>query len=89
MVIFWSVLIGSALLVALITSIVSFRKAGRHEPRPLTNEDRALCARIIDAGLGRPWICRKAVDRGECPCLPCPMLEKARNHTLVYPKKIA
>ena len=89
MAIFWSVLIGAALAAALVEAAVRYRKTERHQPGPLSPEDRDLCARIIDAGRGRPWICRRAVDRGECPCLPCSLLDKARKHALVYPRKIA
>ncbi|NBC28393.1 MAG: hypothetical protein GVY29_00195 [Spirochaetes bacterium] len=63
-------------LLALIDAVVRYRRTVFHDPVELTPEQRAACSRIVDAGLGRPWICREAIDRGTCPCLPCDNLER-------------
>ena len=72
---------GMLLFITFADSVIRYARVEKHEPAPLTDQERALCCRIIDAGLGLPWICRKAVDTGECPCLPCEMLERAKVKT--------
>ena len=81
MMIIWS-LVALAAIVAIWDSIRRYLKVKRDVPRPLSEEERKLCARIIDSGLGQPWICRKAVETGECECLPCKKLEKAKADDL-------
>lgn len=70
--------IGLVLLAVLIDSVQRYKKAERHELKALTESEKLLCAQIVDESLSKPWICRKAVDSGECPCLPCVQLERAK-----------
>lgn len=70
-------------LVALADAVVRYRRTVFHEPAVLTTDQRAACARIVDAGLGRPWICRKAIAEGKCPCLPCHNLEQEMHGELM------
>jgi hypothetical protein len=69
---------GILLFVTFADSVIRYARVEKHDPVPLTDQERMLCCRIIDAGLGRPWICRKAVDTGECPCIPCELLERVK-----------
>lgn len=82
MLLFWTSIVAVALLVALVTSLVMYARLKRRAPRALTAEERRLCSYIVDNGLARPWICRRAVDMGKCACLPCKLLEEAREGSL-------
>jgi hypothetical protein len=82
MLLFWTSIVGIALVVALADSLARYARAGRSAARELSAEDRRLCGYVIANGLGRPWICRRAVDRGRCSCLPCRLLEEARDGSL-------
>jgi hypothetical protein len=75
-------------LVALADAVVRYRRTVFHEPAVLTADQRAACARIVDAGLGRPWICRKAIDQGACPCLPCDKLERELHGELAQTARL-
>jgi len=82
MFIFWTSAAAVVLLVALADSLVRYARAHRHAPRELSPADRRLCSYVLDNGLGRPWICRRAVDAGRCSCLPCKLLDAARDGSL-------
>lgn len=82
MIIFWTSVVGVVLVVSLADGLVRYLKAERRAPRALSAEDRLLCSYIADGGLGRPWICRRAIEKGRCACLPCRLLEKARDGSL-------
>jgi hypothetical protein len=69
---------GFLLFVTFADSVIRYARVEKRDPVPLTDQERMHCCRIIDAGTGLPWICRKAVETGECPCLPCEMLERER-----------
>lgn len=71
--------IGLTVVVALLDSAIRYAKVEKHALKPLNDQERALCARIVDRGVGHPWICRKAVDTGQCPCLPCARLDKEKR----------
>ena len=73
---------GLILLVTLVDSVIRYRKTERHEPAPLAPEEQRLCAQIVDSGLAKPFICRRALDEGACPCLPCRLLERAKRDEL-------
>ena len=81
MIIIWSIL-GLALIIALVDSVVRYIRIKKGDPKPLNDEERMLCAKILDSGIGKPWICRRAVDSGKCPCLPCDKLEQAKVRAL-------
>jgi hypothetical protein len=87
MIIFWWTIGGAALLFFLIYSISLYRRVDQGECKELTGEEIRLCAKIHGAGLGKPWICKRAIDSGECPCLPCSLLEKAKQDSLAILKK--
>jgi len=82
MFLFWTSIAGVVLLVALVDSLARYTRVKRHAAKELTVEDLRLCSYVIDSGLGRPWICRRAVDRGRCACLPCELLDRARDGSL-------
>ena len=68
-----------AVIGLLIHSFVLYSKIKQGLPRPLSDEERMICERIIDAGIDNPWICRQAVETGKCTCLPCKKLERAKR----------
>jgi len=47
--------------------------------RPMTEEERKLCAEIVRRGEGHPFMCRNAVKSGRCACLPCEKLEAEKG----------
>lgn len=63
-------------LTVLVDAVVRYRRTVFHAPAALGDEQKLACSRIVDAGLGRAWICRKAIADGECPCLPCENLDR-------------
>ena len=87
MIVIWS-LLGLVAIILLVSSYMLFNRVNRQNPKPLDQNEQNICARIVDEGLGQPWICRKAVDTGECPCLPCEKLEKAKQGKLFRTKHI-
>jgi hypothetical protein len=82
MFIFWTSIAGVVLLAALADSLARYARVKRRAPKELTAQDRRLCSYVVDNGLGNPWICRRAVDRGRCACLPCELLDGARDGSL-------
>ncbi|HCM26728.1 MAG TPA: hypothetical protein DIC34_09325 [Treponema sp.] len=85
MYIFWSTIIGMILAAMLAHSLYLFAKVHRNAPVKLNGVEALLCARIIDAGLGKPFICRKALKDKSCPCRPCLLLDKAKEGKLAFP----
>ncbi len=73
------VLVGTTLLV---DAVIRFRRTILSAPIALSQEQQAACARILDSGLGRAWVCRKALETGECGCIPCHNLDKEMNGEL-------
>jgi hypothetical protein len=69
-------LLALSLLVALIESFYRYTHVEQHALRAMSDVQISACERIIDRGTGLPWICRRAVGSGECPCLPCEKLER-------------
>jgi len=45
---------------------------------PLSEEDRAVCGRLIKEWKAYPFLCRSSVKKGACPCQPCPKLNAAK-----------
>ena len=68
-------------LVMLGNALYIYSRVERHEPVPLPRGDAAVCAKIVDSGRGKPFVCRKAIDAGACPCYPCALLERVKEHT--------
>lgn len=82
MFILWSTVAVIAALAVVLDSLVRYARTEKHELTELTVEEQGLCAQVVSRGLARPLICRKAVQTGSCPCLPCEALEKARKGIL-------
>ena len=72
-------LVGATILV---DAVISFRRTIFVAPVALSEEQQAACARILDSGLGRAWVCRKALETGECGCIPCHNLDKEMKSEL-------
>ena len=71
-----------AVVALIVQSLYLYSKVKQGKPQPLSEEERAICALIVDKNIDHPWICRKAVETGECTCLPCEKLEKAKRHEI-------
>ena len=72
-------LAGAAVAALLVDSIWRYRRKPKGTPQPLSEEDKEYCARIVDTDLGTAWICRSAIDNGQCASMPCPLLQKAKD----------
>jgi len=62
-----------------LAGVVCYYKLAVPQMKPLTTAERELCRTIISKGEGYPFLCRHAVRKGECPCLPCSALEREKN----------
>jgi hypothetical protein len=54
--------------------IICYRKFALPNMQPLSMQDLEICRDIVAARQGYPWICRRALKSGECPCYPCEKL---------------
>lgn len=43
--------------------------------KPLSEEELAACRKIVQLGKGYPFMCKYAVKKGTCACLPCKKME--------------
>ena len=59
-----------------VAAVIRYKRTTFTAPVALSEEQQAACARILDSGLGRAWVCRKALEDGECTCIPCHNLDK-------------
>lgn len=46
---------------------------------PLSEEDRAICRRLIKERKAYPFLCRSSIKKGACPCQPCAMLNAVKK----------
>jgi hypothetical protein len=46
---------------------------------PLSEEDRAVCRKLIEGWKAYPFLCRSSVKKGACPCQPCQKLNAAKS----------
>jgi hypothetical protein len=74
-------LIGSLLVITIVGSVIAYftlAVPAMKNAKPLTEEDRSLCEKLVKEGKAFPFMCRQAVKRGACPCQPCTKLENRK-----------
>jgi hypothetical protein len=81
MVVIIAVVLGAFILV-IVSGIICYRKFALPNMQPLSIQDLEICRDIVDTRQGYPWICRRALKTGECPCYPCEKLLVARGLVL-------
>jgi hypothetical protein len=69
---------GGLVLMTAVAGVVCYYKLAVPNRKPLSEEERKICAQIVRKGKGYPFVCRQAVKIGQCPCLPCARLEKKK-----------
>jgi hypothetical protein len=73
------VVVGVFVLALTIAGLVCYRAFAVPAMRPLSPTDLALCAQIVRERKGIVWVCRNALQTGQCPCRPCAALTEARE----------
>ena len=71
-----------------IDAVIRYRRTVFSAPVALSEEQQAACARILEAGLGRAGVCRKALEIGECNCIPCHNLDREMKGELALTAKL-
>ena len=66
-----------------VAGIICFRAFALPAMRPLEEEDRAICSRLVKQGKAYPFLCAYSIKRRMCPCQPCPMVAAARDSDAV------
>jgi hypothetical protein len=74
-----AIVVGTIVLGGAVAGYVCYRKYALPNMQPLSVQDQEICQDIVVAGQGYPWICRRALKTGECPCFPCAKLLVARG----------
>jgi hypothetical protein len=69
-----AVVAGSIILASIAAGIICYRKFALPNMQTLSIQDLEICRDIVSARHGYPWICRRALRTGECPCYPCAKL---------------
>ena len=72
-------MIGAIVVGGATAGIICYRKFALPNLQPLSIQDLEFCRAIMSARQGYPWICRRALKTGECPCYPCEKLLLARG----------
>ena len=76
---FIAIVIGATVVGGAAAGIICYRKFALPNLQPLSIQDLEFCRDIVSARQGYPWICRRALKTGECPCYPCEKLLLARG----------
>ena len=74
-----AIVVGVIVLGSAAAGYVCYRKYALPNMQPLSVQDLEICWDIVVARQGYPWICRRALKTGECPCYPCEKLLVARG----------
>ena len=74
-----AIVIGAIVLGGSAAGIICYRKFALPNMQPLSIQDLEVCRDIVSARQGYPWICRRTLKTGECPCYPCERLLVARG----------
>jgi hypothetical protein len=77
-----AIIVGAIILGSVAAGIFCYRRYALPNMQPLSVQDLEICRDIVDARLGYPWICRRALKTGECACYPCERLLVARGLVL-------
>jgi hypothetical protein len=70
------------IVLGAVAGIICYRKFTLPHMQPLSMQDLEICRDIVAARRGYPWICRRTLKTGECPCYPCEKLLVARGLVL-------
>lgn len=73
-----AIVVGALILGSAVAGYFCYRKYALPNMQPLSVQDLEICRDIVAAREGYPWICRRALKTGECPCHPCEKLLVAR-----------
>ena len=71
--------IGIFLIANAIAGVICYYKLAVPAMKPLAEGDREVCRQIVQAGRGYPWVCRRALKTGQCPCQPCAKLQAQKS----------
>jgi hypothetical protein len=63
----------------IVAGALCYRRLALPRMLPLSEQDLELCRHIVGRGEGLPWVCRRALKSGMCPCQPCERLERERR----------
>ena len=74
-----AIVIGTIVLGCAAAGIICYRRFALPNMQPLSIQDMERCREIVSGRQGYPWICRRALKTGECPCYPCEKLPVARG----------
>jgi hypothetical protein len=71
--------VGVLIVLLAIAGVICHFTAAVPNMKPLTEEERGICQRLIQEGKAFPFVCRQATKTGKCICLPCTKLEQAKG----------
>lgn len=64
---------------SIVAGFVCYYKLAVPSIKPLSDADIEICRRIIQEGEAYPWVCKRAIRKKECPCLPCQKLNERKR----------
>jgi hypothetical protein len=73
---------GSLLFISVVGGVIAYftlAVPAMKNAQSLSEGDRHICEQLIQEGKGYPWVCRKAVKQGACPCQPCAKVAKRKG----------
>jgi hypothetical protein len=69
------IIIAIALLLFLaanaIVGYIVYQRFAIPNMRKLSEEELALCKKVVESRKGYPWLCKRGVKSGTCACQPC------------------
>jgi hypothetical protein len=72
-------ILGFFILLCTIAGIICYHTLAVPNRKPLTEEERKICQKIVKERKAYPFVCRQAVKTGQCPCLPCDKLNQVKR----------
>jgi hypothetical protein len=54
-----------------IAGYICYQRFAVPNMRKLSEEELALCKKVVDSRQGYPWLCKRGVNTGTCACQPC------------------
>ena len=61
-----------------IAGVISYYKLAVPNMKPLSEDERKICENIVKQVKAYPFVCKRPVKTGKCPCLPCEKLHKEK-----------
>ena len=62
-----------------IAGIICWHKLALPNMKSLSEDELKACRKIIEQGKGYPFVCKYALKKGTCPCLPCMKMEAVKE----------